>query len=175
MAIQWGPIGDVGVFINEVGDNDTVMGFTEPQRLRSCFQSLDMLMSQSEPIVTSYVPADKDDDRHQSSANIVEAMCGILGMVCRFSSIIGLFTLGELHYSLEIIQFFRHKALILGHDIYIILNALYKAKGGVSKVMHFCRQRRYWGALIAYNYWIVCNVNVGEQLCNGYMLRLILL
>ncbi len=35
-AIQWGAIGDVGVILEKIGDNSTVVGGTLPQRMPSC-------------------------------------------------------------------------------------------------------------------------------------------
>ncbi len=36
MAIEWGAIGDVGVILDNKGDNNSVVGGTLPQRINSC-------------------------------------------------------------------------------------------------------------------------------------------
>ena len=58
IAIQWGAIGDVGVILENMGDNNTVVGGTLPQRMPSCLQALDMFLSWNHPIVSSYIKAD---------------------------------------------------------------------------------------------------------------------
>lgn len=55
MAIQWGAIGDVGVVIDTLGDNNTVIGGTLPQRMHSCLQALDILLQADTPVVASFV------------------------------------------------------------------------------------------------------------------------
>ena len=80
LAIQWGPIGDVGIFISHVGDNDTVLNGTSPQRITSCLQSLDFFMTQSKPVVCSYVTAErKTSGSGKSNQGLVAAICNIIG------------------------------------------------------------------------------------------------
>jgi hypothetical protein len=59
LAIQWGAIGDVGVVLETMGTNDTVIGGTLPQRINSCLAVLDQFLNQSQPVVSSFVPAEK--------------------------------------------------------------------------------------------------------------------
>ena len=50
-----------------------------PQRITSCFQSLDILMNQSEPVVSSFVPVEKNLGSQSSGQSVVETVCKILG------------------------------------------------------------------------------------------------
>ena len=50
LAIQWGAIGDVGVVLDTMGNNDTVVGGTLPQRITSCLSSLDTFLNQQHPV-----------------------------------------------------------------------------------------------------------------------------
>ena len=79
LAIQWGAIGDVGVVINTLGDNDTVVGGTLPQRITSCLESMDTFLSQSHPVVSSFVLAEKQTDTQSDSKDCVSAVLHILG------------------------------------------------------------------------------------------------
>ncbi|KAL1445383.1 hypothetical protein MTO96_045052 [Rhipicephalus appendiculatus] len=54
LAIQWGAVGDVGVFHEKMGANVTVAGL-EQQPIRSCMAVMDVFLSQSHPVVTSFV------------------------------------------------------------------------------------------------------------------------
>lgn len=54
IAIQWGAIGDVGVILENMGDNNTVVGGTLPQRMPSCLATLDLFLSWNHPIVSRY-------------------------------------------------------------------------------------------------------------------------
>ena len=63
-----------------VGSNEMPLEGTLPQRLVSCFQSLDCLMSQSEPVVASYVMYERNLGSQSSRANIVATVCNILGI-----------------------------------------------------------------------------------------------
>ena len=54
IAIQWGAVGDVGVILEHMGDNNTVVGGTMPQRMPSCLSSLDLFLSWNHPIVSRY-------------------------------------------------------------------------------------------------------------------------
>jgi fatty acid synthase len=53
LSIQWGPIGDVG-FIQENAYVDFRRFAFGLQSIRSCLESLDTLLSQNEPVVTSF-------------------------------------------------------------------------------------------------------------------------
>ena len=80
LAIQWGPIGDVGVFIDTVGGNETVAGGTMPQRILSCLESLDFLLHQKIPVVSSFVPAEKEQTEiRKTTDNLMQTICKIMG------------------------------------------------------------------------------------------------
>ena len=54
LAIQYGPVGDVGVFEN-TSDNTLLMTTLQKQRINSCCDVLDKLLAVKQPIVTSFV------------------------------------------------------------------------------------------------------------------------
>jgi len=89
LAIQWGAIGDVGVVLETMGTNDTVIGGTLPQRMNSCLAVLDQFLNQSQPVVSSFVPAEKQQaggSSKSSQGNVVEAICHILGKIVQIQS-----------------------------------------------------------------------------------------
>lgn len=81
LAVQWGAIGDVGVVLETMGDNDTVIGGTLPQRILSCLNVLDLFLCQQQPVMSSFVLAEKmvvkSDSGNQK--NLVDAVAHILG------------------------------------------------------------------------------------------------
>ncbi len=64
-AIQWGAIGDVGIaydlFVKDknVNQSDVKVGGTIPQSILSCLETLDILVTSSDPILLSMVLAEK--------------------------------------------------------------------------------------------------------------------
>ncbi|CAF3544138.1 unnamed protein product [Rotaria sordida] len=84
-AIQWGAIGDVGMVIENLGSNDTVIGGTLPQRMTSCLETIDYFLQQSTniPIVSSYILAEKLQKTLGSSTtsiSLIETIANILGI-----------------------------------------------------------------------------------------------
>lgn len=82
LAIQWGAIGDVGVVISTLGNNETEVGGTLPQRIASCLSVLDTFLCQpaSAAVLSSYVVADKASQTNTSeSKDIVASVFNILG------------------------------------------------------------------------------------------------
>ncbi|XP_059527571.1 fatty acid synthase [Myotis daubentonii] len=83
LAVQWGSIGDVGVVLETMGSNDSVIGGTRPQRIASCLEVLDVFLSQPHPVLSSFVLAEKkaaargDGDGQQ---DLVKAVAHILGI-----------------------------------------------------------------------------------------------
>ncbi|XP_074648828.1 fatty acid synthase-like isoform X2 [Tubulanus polymorphus] len=83
LAIQWGAIGDVGVVLSNMGDNDTVIGGTLPQRIPSCLSTLDTFLNQKHPVMSSFVMAEKAvklKSDLSSRASLVSAVGNILGL-----------------------------------------------------------------------------------------------
>ena len=82
LAIQWGPIGDVGVVIDTLGGNDYVISGLLPQRIQSCLSVLDRLLCQpSHAVLSSSVVAEKTSDRknRETLVDAATAVFGILG------------------------------------------------------------------------------------------------
>ncbi len=82
LAIQWGAIGDVGVVIDTMGNNDHVVGGTLPQRISSCLQTLDSFLNQPHPVCSSFVLAEKNSkvkSDQSGSHDLVNAVAHILG------------------------------------------------------------------------------------------------
>lgn len=81
LAIQWGAIGDVGIILETMGTNETVIGGTIPQRISSCLATLDMFLQQLHPVLSSIVLADKHKSGDgDGNANILEVIANILGI-----------------------------------------------------------------------------------------------
>ncbi|XP_024117302.1 fatty acid synthase [Oryzias melastigma] len=82
LAVQWGAIGDVGVVLETMGSNDTVIGGTLPQRITSCLEVLDQFLCQQQPVMSSFVLAQKivakNDQGNQK--DLVVAVTHILGV-----------------------------------------------------------------------------------------------
>ncbi|XP_031618486.1 fatty acid synthase-like [Contarinia nasturtii] len=76
-AIQWGAIGDTGL-IETLGDNETVVGGTSPQRMLSCLQTMDIFMQQPHPVLASMVIAGKLKCE-SSEFSLVSCVANILG------------------------------------------------------------------------------------------------
>lgn len=81
LAVQWGAIGDVGVVLETMGDNDTVISGTLPQRMASCLDVLDTFMCQRRPVVSSFVLAERTVVKTDAGSrkDLVEAVAHILG------------------------------------------------------------------------------------------------
>lgn len=80
VAIQWGAIGDVGLILETMGDNETVVGGTLPQRMSSCLATMDKFLQQPHAVLASMVVAEKR--RSGGSGNqisLLEAVGNILG------------------------------------------------------------------------------------------------
>jgi fatty acid synthase len=77
IAIQWGAIGDVGVVLENMGDNSTVVGGTLPQRIPSCMQSLDTFLNLNHPIVSSFLKAEISSTNKTDSDSNVDAVTSV--------------------------------------------------------------------------------------------------
>ncbi|KAF3691435.1 Fatty acid synthase [Channa argus] len=82
LAIQWGAIGDVGVVLETMGGNDTVIGGTLPQRMSSCMEVLDLFLCQQKPVMSSFVLAERMVVKSEagSKRDLVDAVAHILGV-----------------------------------------------------------------------------------------------
>jgi len=81
VAVQWGAIGDVGVVLETLGDNDTNIGGTLPQRIGSCLATLDRFLQSNYPVCSSIVPAEKASAGSGSAKKgLLESIANILGI-----------------------------------------------------------------------------------------------
>ncbi|CAD6242162.1 GSCOCG00009427001-RA-CDS [Cotesia congregata] len=81
LAIQWGAIGDVGLILETMGNNETEVGGTLPQRMSSCLATMDTFLQQPHPVLASMVLADKHKHGDTGSqVSILEAVGHILGI-----------------------------------------------------------------------------------------------
>ncbi|XP_008048097.1 fatty acid synthase isoform X2 [Carlito syrichta] len=83
LAVQWGAIGDVGIVLETMGTNDTVIGGTLPQRMASCLEVLDLFLNQPYPVLSSFVLAEKKTVAHGDRDNqrdLVKSVAHILGI-----------------------------------------------------------------------------------------------
>ena len=79
-AIQWGAIGEVGLVADMMEDKlDLEIGGTLQQRISSCLEEMDSLMTVNDPLVSSMVVAEK---RYSSSkgGNILDTAMSIMGI-----------------------------------------------------------------------------------------------
>lgn len=79
-AIQWGAIGDTGLVLENLGDNDTVVGGTLPQRMVSCLQTMDLFMQQPHAVLASMVVAEKRKADTSGGLSLVSCISNILGL-----------------------------------------------------------------------------------------------
>lgn len=79
-SIQWGAIGDVGLVLENLGGNDTVVGGTLPQRMTSCLETMDIFMQQPHAVLASMVVAEKRKADTASNVSLVSCIANILGL-----------------------------------------------------------------------------------------------
>lgn len=80
IAIQWGAVGDVGVVQENLGDNNTIVGGTLPQRIPSCLASLDVILSTNHPVVASYVKAEVNRKIIKKKESLMGSIGAIFGV-----------------------------------------------------------------------------------------------
>ncbi|XP_022172738.1 fatty acid synthase-like isoform X2 [Myzus persicae] len=82
LAIQWGAIGDVGLIMETMGGNETVVGGTLPQRMASCLSAFDLFLHHHEPVLASMVLADKrkGGSGGPTQVSLIDAVANILGV-----------------------------------------------------------------------------------------------
>ncbi|XP_053693616.1 fatty acid synthase [Sabethes cyaneus] len=79
-AIQWGAVGEVGLVADMQEDKlDMEIGGTLQQRISSCLQELDPLLTTPDPIVASMVVAEKRV-RSSGKDNIIESVMNIMSI-----------------------------------------------------------------------------------------------
>nr|XP_025855761.1 fatty acid synthase [Vulpes vulpes] len=83
LAVQWGAIGDVGIILETMGSNDTIVGGTLPQRMASCLEVLDLFLNQPHPVLSSFVLAEKKAATQGDGStqhDLMKAVAHILGI-----------------------------------------------------------------------------------------------
>lgn len=80
LSIQWGAIGDTGLVLENLGDNDTVVGGTLPQRMASCLQTMDLFMQQPHAVLASMVIAEKRKADASGGVSLISCVANILGL-----------------------------------------------------------------------------------------------
>jgi len=81
-AIQWGAIGEVGLVAEMMESQhiDLEIGGTLQQRIASCLEVLDTLLSSNEAVVSSMIVAEKKLLSAANKKNIIEFILNILGV-----------------------------------------------------------------------------------------------
>jgi len=79
VSIQWGIIGDVGMLSGQ--NSMRIHGTFKPQRISNCLQSLEKILLNPKPIVTSYITTDNSIQTSEKSAptDILSTVLNILG------------------------------------------------------------------------------------------------
>ncbi|XP_039292597.1 fatty acid synthase-like [Nilaparvata lugens] len=81
LAIQWGAIGDVGLVVDTIGDNESVVGGTLPQRMISCLATIDYFLQQPHPVLASIVLAEKTNSTSDvNQVTLIDTVANILGI-----------------------------------------------------------------------------------------------
>ncbi|XP_076460136.1 fatty acid synthase-like [Babylonia areolata] len=80
LAIQWGTIGDVGVFLDTRGDNFTDFNGARPQRIRSALATLDVFLQGTWPVVSSFVLSPRGKQAAQLASSALHTVAAILGV-----------------------------------------------------------------------------------------------
>ncbi|KAL1474714.1 hypothetical protein MTO96_037783, partial [Rhipicephalus appendiculatus] len=95
LAIQWGAVGDVGVLHDNLGADVTVGGL-EQQSIRSCMAVMDAFLSQSHPVVSSFVKRSSSTAADcKDKGDLVQNVAHVLG-IKDASTVNPSITLGEL-------------------------------------------------------------------------------
>ncbi|XP_039311877.1 fatty acid synthase-like isoform X2 [Solenopsis invicta] len=80
LAIQWGAIGDVGLIMKMMGGNDAEVSGSIPQRISSCFATMDIFLQQPYPVLASSVLAEKYKSDNDNKTNLIATVTNILGI-----------------------------------------------------------------------------------------------
>lgn len=79
-AIQWGAIGDTGIVLESLGNNETIICGTLPMRITTLLANMDILLQQHHAILTSMVIADKYKSSSTGVISLVRGVANILGI-----------------------------------------------------------------------------------------------
>ncbi|XP_049273337.1 fatty acid synthase-like [Rhipicephalus sanguineus] len=80
LAIQWGPIGEVGVFHETMGTDAEFYGLL-PQPINSCMAVMDYFLSQKQPVVSCFVKSSQSSTPDsKDKRDLVESVVHILGV-----------------------------------------------------------------------------------------------
>ncbi|CAH0584002.1 unnamed protein product [Chrysodeixis includens] len=80
LAVQWGAIGEVGLIVETMGGDETVVGGTMPQRIASCMEALGTLLALPHAVGASMVLADKRRAAAAPQQDLLHAVANILGI-----------------------------------------------------------------------------------------------
>lgn len=80
LAIQWGAIGDVGIAFDNLGGNEAVIGGTIPQRMPSCFMTLNKLLASPFAVCLSILQADRRSFSAGKKGDLVKTILHVLGI-----------------------------------------------------------------------------------------------
>jgi len=86
LAIQWGPIGDVGIVAEQLlaseekADMMKLFAGILLQRISSCLDVLDRFMQTTHPVLASTVKADLEHDAGASEDEVLQQLCNHLGI-----------------------------------------------------------------------------------------------
>ncbi len=86
LAVQWGPIGDVGIVAEQLLANDDKADLMKLfagillQRISSCLDVLDRFMQTTHPVLASTVKADLEHDAGASEDEVLQQLCNHLGI-----------------------------------------------------------------------------------------------
>ncbi|XP_015789260.1 fatty acid synthase isoform X2 [Tetranychus urticae] len=67
LAIQWGPVDDVGIAVRTLGEKKSVGGF-EPQRIRSCLEMLNFFLGSTVSVAFSAIPVVENEQSDPQDA-----------------------------------------------------------------------------------------------------------
>lgn len=78
-AIQWGAIGDTGLVLDNLGDNNTIVAGTLPQRMVSCLRTMDLFMQQPHAVLASTILPDRQKES-TNEFSLIKCVANILGL-----------------------------------------------------------------------------------------------
>jgi len=79
LAIQWGAIDNVGYLSNESNKLNTNLTIL-PQNINNCLSTLEKIINNPEPVVTSYLLNTKQENNNNINKTIAERIAGVMGI-----------------------------------------------------------------------------------------------